>query len=218
MFSFFNILTSIPEIIKSNNYILIAIGIFFSLLQKISSDKSPFITKNVADSVLRFYFSLFPSLFKERFFMELNSDYKKLVKKHTPGSKIGENATRAALGGGVMCAVGEGLSILYVYLGADLKTSYLLVTLSFIFIGSLITALGIFDKLTGIILAGALLPVTGFSNAITSAAMDAALDGHTVGVGAKVFSVAGPVILFAATTGSLYGFIYFSFNFIKNLI
>ena len=150
--------------------------------------------------------------------MELNKDYKTLVKKHTPGSKIRENATRAALGGGLMCAIGEGLSMIYSYFGIDSKTSYLLVTLTFIFIGSSLTALGIFDKLTGIILAGALLPVTGFSNALTSSAMDAARDGHTVGVGAKVFSVAGPVILFAAVSGALYGFIYFLYDFFTNLI
>ena len=150
--------------------------------------------------------------------METNKDYKRLVSKHTPGSKIRENATRAALGGGFICATGEGLSMLFERLYADTRTAYLLVTLTFIFIGATLTALGVFDKLTGIILAGALLPVTGFSNALTSAAMDAARDGHTVGVGAKIFSVAGPVILFAAISGSLYGLIYFLYTFFSNLI
>ena len=141
--------------------------------------------------------------------MERNKDYQDLVKRITPKSKTAENALRAGIGGGIICAVGEGVAQLYLYLGAPERDAYLYTTLTFIFIGSLLTALGIFDKLTNLILAGALVPVTGFSNSVCSAAMDAADDGHTVGVGAKIFTVAGPVVLFAAAAGTLYGLVYF---------
>ena len=141
--------------------------------------------------------------------MEKNEEYKSLVLRYTPKSSTAKNALRASLGGGAICLIGEGLSSLFIYMGADSKDAYLYVTLFFIFIGSSLTALGIFDSLSNLILAGALVPVTGFSNALTSSAMDASCDGHTVGVGAKIFGVCGPVILFATVGGFLYGFIYF---------
>ena len=84
-----------------------------------------------------------------------------------------------------------------------------MVTLCFIFIGSALTAVGLFDKISNFLYAGVLVPVTGFSNSVTSAALDTRSEGYISGVGSKIFTVAGPVILFSALSGTLYGFIYF---------
>lgn len=150
--------------------------------------------------------------------MENNKAYKELCEKHAPTSKTVKNLVRAFLGGGTLCAVGEIFSYIYIYMGMSDTDAYLAVTLTFILIGSTLTSLGVFDSLTNHIFAGALVPVTGFSNSVTSAAMDAADDGHTVGIGAKIFTVAGPVVLFATLAGVLYGLVYFFTTLIMNLI
>ena len=141
--------------------------------------------------------------------MEKSERYLNLTNKHTPKSDTLSHAIRAFVGGGALCAVGELLAFLYLYMGLDKKDSYLCVTLTFILLGSLATALGFFDKISNVIYAGTLVPVTGFSNSITSAAIDTRTEGYVSGVGSKIFVVAGPVILFAGISGTLYGFVYF---------
>lgn len=141
--------------------------------------------------------------------MEKSERYLNLTNKHTPKSDTISHAIRAFVGGGALCAVGELLAFLYLYIGLDKKDAYLCVTLTFILLGSLATALGFFDKISNVIYAGTLVPVTGFSNSITSAAIDTRTEGYVSGVGSKIFVVAGPVILFAGISGTLYGFIYF---------
>lgn len=141
--------------------------------------------------------------------MEKSEKYLYMTDKHTPKSSTVKHAVFAFIGGGAVCAAGELIAFLYLYMGAQKKDAYLLVTLTFILLGSLATALGFFDKIANVIYAGALVPVTGFSNSITSAAIDTRTEGYVSGVGSKIFTVAGPVILFAGISGSLYGFIYF---------
>jgi len=141
--------------------------------------------------------------------MQKSTEYKRICEAHAPKSHTALHSICAFLGGGVICAVGELLSHLYVFWGAKTEDAYLFVTLSFIFIGSLLTALGVFDKITNFIYAGTLLPVTGFSNSVTSSAIDAKCEGYILGVGSKIFNVAGPVILFGSIAGFLYGLVYF---------
>ena len=150
--------------------------------------------------------------------MEKNDSYKILTDKHNKRSPVLMHTILSFLGGGGVCLIGELISYIYIYMGAKKEDVYLLVTLTFIFIGASLTALGVFDKLTGYIFAGALVPVLGFSNSVTSAAMDAGADGHTVGVGAKIFAVCGPVILFASISGVLYGLVYYLTTLVLNFI
>lgn len=149
----------------------------------------------------------------------MNSEAKKeLIKKHSPGSTIFKNSILAFLFGGFICAIGEGLLLLYSYLGADKKTAGTLVTVSLIFIASLLTAFGIFDKIARYAGAGTLVPVTGFSNAVTSQAMDAKSESYVLGVGSKIFTVAGPVILYGLLSGTIYGVIYYLLGIIMPII
>ena len=150
--------------------------------------------------------------------MEKNENYKKLSDKHNKKSPVLKRTLFSFLGGGAVCLLGEIFSYIYIYMGVKPDDVYLLVTLTFILIGASLTALGAFDKLTGCIFSGALVPVLGFSNSVTSAAMDAGADGHTVGVGAKIFTVSGPVILFASIGGVLYGLVYYLTTLVLNLI
>ena len=94
------------------------------------------------------------------------------------------------------------------------KNSLTLVTLSVIFLASLLTAIGVFDRIARFTGAGTLVPVSGFSNAVTSEAMDSASEGLVLGVGAKIFTVAGPVIIFGLISGVIYGVIYYIYTLI----
>ena len=144
--------------------------------------------------------------------MEKNSDFKTLTEKHNPKSRLAKHLFASFAVGGSISFSGQWLFYLYSYLGLSKDDAYLSVTLSFIFLASLATALGFFDKLATKAGAGTLVPVTGFSNAVTSSAIDTRSEGYISGVGTKIFTVAGPVILYATVTGTLYGFIYFLWN------
>lgn len=134
---------------------------------------------------------------------------KKLIKKHSEGSPVLKNSIRAFFFGGIICAFSEILLSLFINLDIDEKKSLTLVSISIIFLGSLLTALGFFDKIARTTGAGTLVPVSGFSNAVTSEAMDAKSEGLILGVGSKIFNVAGPVILFGLLSGVAYGVIYY---------
>lgn len=146
--------------------------------------------------------------------MEKNSYYKALIKENEGKSKTLKNTAFAALGGGLICLAGELFSTLFIYLGIKDTDAYPLVTLLFIFLAAIATALGFFDKIATKIGAGALVPVTGFSNAVISCAIDTRSEGLVGGVGTKIFTVAGPVILYSSVTGVLYAFIYYLYTLI----
>lgn len=135
---------------------------------------------------------------------------KLLIKKHSPGSPILKDTVLAFIFGGLICSFGE--FILHFYISAfsiEEKEAATLVTLTLIFISSSLTAVGVFDKIARYAGAGTLVPVTGFANAVVSEAMDSSSEGYILGVGSKIFTVAGPVILFGISSGVIYGFILF---------
>lgn len=137
------------------------------------------------------------------------NEKKELIKRHSPGSTILKNSILAFIFGGLICTLGELLFMLYKNLLGDEKTASTLVTVTLIFVAALLTGLGIFDKIARYAGAGTLVPVTGFSNAVVSEAMDSKSEGYILGVGAKIYTVAGPVILFGLTSGVIYGVIYY---------
>lgn len=134
---------------------------------------------------------------------------KALIKKHSPSSPVLKNCFFAFLIGGLICALGEGVRLLLLYFGVEEKSATLLVSLIFILLAASLTLLGVFDVIAKVAGAGTLVPITGFSNAITSQAIDAKSEGFILGVGAKIFTVSGPVILYGITAGVLYGAIYY---------
>lgn len=149
----------------------------------------------------------------------MNSEAKKeLIKKHSPTSSIVKNSLLAFFFGGLICTLGGLLTMLYSYLGLDEKMSGILTTVSLIFVAAVLTGLGIFDKIARHAGAGTLVPVTGFSNAVVSQAMDAKSEGYVMGVGAKIFTVAGPVIVYGLLCGFVYGVIYYIYQVVEGML
>ena len=134
--------------------------------------------------------------------------YSKLVKEKSPNSNTFMECIRAFLIGGGICAFGEVLFEIYKRLGLDEKHDRALVSLSLIFIASVLTMIGVFDKIAKVAGAGTLVPITGFSNAVTSAAIEFKSEGFILGVGAKMFTIAGPVIVYGTVARVVYGIIY----------
>ena len=138
---------------------------------------------------------------------ENKKDYRTYAKARAAKSKSGKNCTLAFISGGLICVLGEGFFDVYKNF-MDEKTASTLVSVTLIFIAALLTSLGIFDKIAKHAGAGTLVPITGFSNAMTSPALDTKSEGYIVGVGAKMFTVAGPVIVYGVVASVIYGVIY----------
>ncbi|MBR0360314.1 MAG: stage V sporulation protein AC [Clostridia bacterium] len=138
-----------------------------------------------------------------------NEEYINYVSEKSPKSKLGINCLKAFIIGGLICTIGQCFLNLYKYLGADKETASTLVTVTMIFLGSLLTGLNIYPKIAKHGGAGTLVPVTGFSNAVTAPALEAKTEGYILGVGAKIFTIAGPVILYGTLSSIVCGLIYF---------
>ena len=132
-----------------------------------------------------------------------------LIKKYETKSPIVKNFLMSFFFGGLICLIGELIKRGLIYLEIAPDEAKTLTTVILIFVASVLTGLGIFDKIARHAGAGTLVPVTGFSNAVTSQAMDSGSEGIILGVGAKIFTIAGPVILFGITSGVIYGIIYY---------
>ena len=141
--------------------------------------------------------------------MKTKEEKKQLIEKYSPNSPVLKNCLFAFFVGGAVCLLGEAFLTGLVSLGIKNEDALPIVTSTLIFLAAILTALGIFDRIAKRAGAGTLLPVTGFSNAVVSEAMDSASEGLVLGVGAKIFTVAGPVILFGTAAGVLYGVIYY---------
>ena len=136
-------------------------------------------------------------------------EYNEYVEKRAKKSPILKNCLFAFLFGGTICTLGQGFFHLYTFLGINELNSRTLVSITLIFIACLVTAFGVFDKIAKIAGAGTLVPITGFANAVCSQAIDTKSEGFIIGVGAKIFTIAGPAILYGTLTGSIYGVIYY---------
>lgn len=144
------------------------------------------------------------------FFLDIqNENYKKYAKAHAPKSKVFVNTVKAFLFGGLICAIGQAFKALYSGFGLEERDAFMAVSITFVFISALLTGLGIFPKIAKHAGAGTIVPITGFANSVTSAAIDSKSEGWVLGMGAKIFTVAGPVLLYAVLSGTAYGIIYF---------
>ncbi len=138
---------------------------------------------------------------------ENKKDYRTYAKARAAKSKSLKNCTLAFISGGLICVLGEVFFDVYKNF-MDEKTASTLVSVTLIFIAALLTSLGIFDKIAKHAGAGTLVPITGFSNAMTSPALDTKSEGYIMGVGAKMFTVAGPVIVYGVVASVIYGVVY----------
>lgn len=134
-------------------------------------------------------------------------EYNKIVTKNSPKSKLFVNCIKAFLIGGAICTIGQGFTDLYAMLGAAEKDSKTLCSVTLIFIGILLTAIGVYDKIAKHGGAGTLVPITGFANAVSSPAIEFKSEGYIAVLGAKLFIIAGPVIVYGVSASIIYGFV-----------
>ena len=142
--------------------------------------------------------------------MNMQKDtYKKFAQAHAPRSPLGRDCFRAFWVGGLICAFAQLL--LDVYQGVfqmEKENAATLTSVTLIFLAVLLTGLGFFDRIAKYAGAGTLVPITGFANSVVSPAIDSHSEGLILGVGAKIFTVAGPVLLYGTLAGTVYGVIY----------
>ena len=140
--------------------------------------------------------------------MKLNKEvYKKYAMARAKKSNTPRDTIRAFVCGGAICTLAQGIRNMF-EMWMEKETAATLTSVTMIFLAALLTGLGVFDKIAKFAGAGTLVPITGFSNAVTAAAIDARDEGFVLGVGAKIFSIAGPVILYGTAAGVVYGLIY----------
>lgn len=137
--------------------------------------------------------------------------YSTMVKKISPNSKSRTDILKAFLIGGFICSIGQGLLDLFTYFGFDEKSAAAWTSISLVFVSALLTGLGLYEKIAKHGGAGTLVPITGFANAVASPALEFKAEGFVLGVGAKVFAIAGPVILYGTAASVVYGLIYYFF-------
>ena len=134
--------------------------------------------------------------------------YAKLVEERAKPSPTGKNILWAFLVGGAICAGGQGLVNLYGSLGLGKEEAGTAASVTLILVAAVLTGLGWFDRLAKHAGAGTLVPITGFANAVVSPAVEFKSEGFVLGVGAKMFTIAGPVIVYGLSASVVYGVIY----------
>lgn len=141
-------------------------------------------------------------------------EYKKLVDKKTPSSKIFKDTTWAFVVGGAICVIGQFFRNVYEPLGMGKDLTGSAVSVTMIFLSVLFTGLNLYPKLAKYAGAGTIVPITGFANAVASPAIEAKTEGMVMGVGAKIFTIAGPVISYGILASVVAGIWYFISSFI----
>lgn len=131
-----------------------------------------------------------------------------MVKKETKNSPVVLNCIKAFVIGGLICVFGQWLTDTYVSMNMDKKDAQTLTSVTLIFVGVLLTALHLYEKIAKHAGAGTLVPITGFANSMSSPAIEFKSEGFILGVGAKMFSIAGPVIVYGVIASIIYGFVY----------
>ena len=140
-----------------------------------------------------------------------DKEYDLMTKKASPPSPRLKNAILAFLIGGAICTLGEVFNMLYTKVGIKEETVKILIPISLIVLTAILTGIGVFDKIAKHAGAGTLVPITGFANAVVSSGLEYTTDGKIYGTGAKMFTIAGPVIVYGCGAASVFGLIYYCF-------
>lgn len=141
--------------------------------------------------------------------MQMNENYKKFSEAHAAKSPLIKDCISAFLFGGVICVLGQAIGDLYRYLSIQEEIVKMLIPVTLVFITALLTGFGVFDKIAKHAGAGTLVPITGFANAVVAPAIDNKAEGWVLGLGNKIFIIAGPVILYGTLASTIYGVIYY---------
>lgn len=136
-----------------------------------------------------------------------NEEYKEYAEKHAPRSPVGKNCLSAFLVGGLICCVGQFINQLYTMAGLDTQSAATADSITMVFLGVLLTALGLYDDIAKRAGAGTLVPITGFANSVAAPALEFKTEGFITGTAAKMFIIAGPVIVYGVSASVIYGLI-----------
>lgn len=139
-------------------------------------------------------------------------EYQEYVNKKSPNSPIWKNCFNAFWVGGLICVIGQFIMEICKFRGLTQELSSTIVSILLIFLSAFLTALNVFNKIGKFAGAGSLVPITGFANSIVSPAMEYKSEGYVMGVGGKMFTVAGPVLVFGISASIIVGLIYLIFN------
>ena len=134
-------------------------------------------------------------------------EYAAYVRRKMPRSPLGKDLLLAFLVGGAICCVGQGFGDLYRYLGASAEDASAWTAVTMVFLGAFLTGIGVYDRIAKHAGAGTLVPITGFANSVASPALEFKTEGMILGLAGKIFSIAGPVILYGVGAGAVYGLI-----------
>ena len=137
------------------------------------------------------------------------SEYGKLAKRRSPNTKLYKTVPAAFLVGGLICCIGQAVLNMYKSLGIAEEQAGTLTSVSLVFLSAVLTGFGLYDKIAKHAGAGTLVPITGFANAVVSPAMEFKTEGYVLGVGAKIFIIAGPVIVYGLAASAIYGIILY---------
>ena len=141
-----------------------------------------------------------------------NDEYKNYTDSHSPRSKSGRNMLRAFLVGGAICLAGQALIDIFMALGIDQETACTGGSVSLVFLGALLTGLGVYDDMAKFAGAGTLVPITGFANSVVAPAQEFTTEGFVLGTAAKMFIISGPVIVYGISASVVYGLLYVLFG------
>lgn len=146
---------------------------------------------------------------REVFLMKITKkEYEKYVERKSPKSNIFLNMIKAFVSGGLICCIGEALINGYSSTGLPRDIAMTATSITLVFIGVLLTGLKVYDNLAKFAGAGTLIPITGFANSVAAPALEFKSEGIVMGMSAKMFIIAGPVIVFGIAASVIYGFIY----------
>lgn len=134
--------------------------------------------------------------------------YGKLVKELSPKSPMGRDCLNAFWIGGAICVLGQLIHTAYDFWGMREDAAATATSMTLVFLSAMLTGLSLYDNLAKYGGAGTLVPITGFSNAVAAPAIEFKTEGYILGVGAKMFTIAGPVIVYGLAASAIYGFIY----------
>lgn len=136
-------------------------------------------------------------------------EYLQLVERLAPRSDMGKGLARAFWVGGLICVLGQAITDLAMSFGLDRQAAGTVCSISLVFASALATGLGVYDRLGKYAGAGSIVPITGFANSVVAPAMEFKREGYVMGVGAKMFSLAGPVLVYGIGSSVIVGLIYF---------
>ena len=139
-------------------------------------------------------------------------EYDKLAQSLAPKSPIWKDCLNAFLVGGLICALGQGIMNSFLALELEKQDASCATSMTLVVLAALLTGLSLYDNIAKFAGAGTLVPITGFSNAVSAPAIEFKTEGFILGVGAKMFTIAGPVIVYGVSASVVYGVIYWLFT------